>query len=264
MQRSLPAMLSVLLLAGALPAAAQQPPPAMMGAAAPAAQPAVPGYADDKPPLAILRLLPPPPDPGSSEERADRFLYRESRRGVGGEDWQRAIGQLSLTSPAFVKAVSCALGAVLSPQTTPATMTLLRRAGTDLSRAVSLTKDHYKRARPFASDRGKACDPDAAIDGGKALGYAYPSGHAAAGWMWGLILADARPERSAALLKFGKATGDLRIACRVHWASDVSGGRVLATALYQRIEETPDYRADLEKARAELTLAPVPEGCPAA
>ena len=79
-----------------------------------------------------------------------------------------------------------------------------------------------------------------------------------------LILSDARPERSAALLKFGKATGDLRIACRVHWASDVTGGRLMATALYQQIADAADYKADLLKAKSELSLAPVPEGCPAA
>lgn len=239
-------------------AAAAQPAPTMMAAASPA-----PGYAPNRPALSLLRLLPPPPEAGSAEEQADKFLYRQSRRGIGGPLWKDAIGQLSVTSPSFVKAVSCAVGANLSPEKTPATMTLLRRAGTDLGRAVFAAKDYYKRPRPFSTDGGKACDPDAAVDGGKALGFAYPSGHAAVGWLWGLILADVRPERSAAVLKFGKGTGDLRIACRVHWSSDVTGGRLLATALYMQIEHTPDYVADLEKAKAELLLAPVPEGCPA-
>lgn len=243
------------LLLTAAPLAAQ---PMMTGAA-----PAASGYVADRPPLALLRLLPPPPETGSTEDQADKFLYRQSKRGVGGPLWQSAIGQLGVTSPSFVKTVSCALGATLTPQTTPATMMLLRRAGADLSRAVFVAKDYYKRPRPFTTDKGKACDPDAAVDGGKALGFAYPSGHAAVGWLWGLILSDARPVRSAALLKFGKATGDLRIACRVHWASDVTGGRLMATALYQQIADSAEYKADLMKAKAELSLAPVPEGCPA-
>jgi acid phosphatase (class A) len=234
------------------------PPPAMMaGATAPG------GYVARMPPLSMLRLLPSPPDAGSSEDKADRFLYKESRRGIGGAEWQSAIGQLSVTSPAFLKTISCALGAKLSPETTPATMKLLRRAGTDLAPAVFAAKEYYKRPRPFTTDGGKACDPDHAVNGGKALGYAYPSGHSAVGWLWGLILSDARPARSAEILKFGKSTGDLRIACRVHWASDVTGGRLMATALYQRIEDSDDYKADLRAARAELPLAPVPEGCPA-
>jgi acid phosphatase (class A) len=252
-------LLAAALLA-AVPATAQ---PAMTGPPAP-----LPGYVADKPELALLRLLPPPPESGSNEERAERYLYRESRRGVGGAQWQAAVGQLSVTSPSFVKAVSCALGAELRPQSTPATYTILRRAGADLARAVNTAKDYYKRPRPFTTDNngkggGKACDPDAAVDGGKALGFSYPSGHSAVGWLWGLLLSDARPSRSAELLKFGKGTGDLRVACRVHWASDVTGGRLLATALYQRIADSPAYKADLAKARTELSLAPVPEGCPA-
>lgn len=239
-------------------AAHAQPAPAPMTGSTAAA-----GYGEPMAPLTMLRLLPPPPAAGSSEAAADAFVYRESRAGIGGPDWNRAIGQLSVTSPRFMQAISCALGVQLSPATTPATMALLRRAGTDLARAVFTAKDHYKRPRPFTTDGGKACDPDHAVDGGKPLGFAYPSGHAAIGWLWGLVLSDARPSRSAEILAFGKATGDLRIACRVHWASDVTAGRLLATALYQRMEDTPAYQADLEKARAELRLAPVPEACPA-
>jgi acid phosphatase (class A) len=254
------AVLILAIMAAITPAAAQPAPaPAMMAAGAVP----LPGYVAEKPVLTLIKLLPPPPEPGSSDARADAFLYRSSKAGIGGPEWQRAITQLSLTSPGYVKGVSCALGAALSPAATPATLTLLRRAGGDLGRAVTAAKEYYKRPRPFTTDSGRACDPDAAKDGGKALGYAYPSGHSAAGWLWGLILADARPERSAALLKFGKETGDLRVACRVHWASDVAGGRLLATALYQQIADTTDYKADLLKARAELALAPVPEGCPA-
>ena len=255
------------LLVAAAPAAAQTAPqnaaaPAMTGPAA------VTGYLAPRPAQSLLRLLPPPPEAGSPEARADALVYRDSRRGIGGPLWQRAVGQLSVTSPAFVQQLSCALGASISPDSTPATMAILRRAGADLGPAISLAKDYYKRPRPFTTDNkgkggGKACDPDSAVDGGKALGFAFPSGHAAVGWLWGLILADIRPERSAELLKFGKATGDLRMACRVHWLSDVTHGRLFATGLYQAIADGADYKADVRKARAELSLAPVPEGCPA-
>lgn len=248
----------------AAPAASQ---PAQMQAAPMQADPpataAPAGYLAPRPPQSLLNLLPPPPEAGSPEERADRSVYRDSRSGVGGAMWTRAIGQLSVTSAPFVQQLSCALGARLSPETTPATMAILRRAGADLAPAVNLAKQYYKRPRPFTTDGGKACDPDAAVDGGKALGYSFPSGHAAVGWFWGLILADIRPERAAPLLTFGKATGDLRLACRVHWLSDVTYGRVFATGIYQAIADRPDYKADVARARAELSLAPVPQGCPA-
>lgn len=253
-------LLAALAAAVAAPALAQ-PAPAMTGGAASG------GYLPARPPLALLRLLPPPPLAGSDDEKADAHVYRDSRRGIGGARWQLAISQLSPTSPSFLHQLSCALGAEIGPGT-PATMAILRRAGTDLAPAVSAAKAYYKRPRPFTTDNGgkgggKACDPESARDGGKALGFAYPSGHSAVGWMWGLILSDIRPERSARLLKFGKDTGDLRLACRVHWLSDVQGGRLLATALYQQIADRADYHADVDKAKLELTLAPVPENCPA-
>ncbi|WP_353218074.1 phosphatase PAP2 family protein [Sandarakinorhabdus sp.] len=253
--------INLAILSLALPAAVAAQPAMMIEPARPAV--AMTGYLADRSPLTLVRLLPPPPLPGSSEDSADRYLYRLSKRGIGGPDWRKAQGQLGIGSPDYQKAVACALGAAVAAPATANTMKLLQRAGADLARAVTAAKEYHKRARPFTTDRGKACDPASAVDGGKALGFAYPSGHAAVGWLWGLILADARPERSAALLKFGKETGDLRIACRVHWASDVAGGRLMATALYQQIADTADYKADLAKASAELSLAPVPEGCPA-
>lgn len=232
-------------------------------AAPAAAQVRPPGYLADKPAIDMMNMLPPPPAPGSAEERAERQLYRDSRRVIGGPLWNRAISQLSVTSPAFVQQLSCAVGVQISPQTTPATYAVLARAGADLAPAINRAKQFHERPRPFTTDGGKACDPDAAVDGGKELGFAYPSGHAAVGWLWGLLLADLRPARSAAILKFGKETGDLRLACRVHWLSDVTHGRLFATAIYQRITSREDFQADAEKARLELTLAPVPEGCPA-
>jgi acid phosphatase (class A) len=257
-------ILAALLLASA-PAAAQmatQAQPTMTGAPTMTGPAAVTGYLAPRPPQSLLRLLPPPPEAGSPEALAEARMYRESRRGIGGPRWQRAVGQLSVTSPAFVQQLSCALGAKIGPETTPATMAILRRAGADLSPAINAAKAYYKRPRPFTRDGGKACDPDSAVDGGKALGFSYPSGHAAVGWLWGLILADIRPERSAQLLHFGKETGDLRMACRVHYLSDVTHGRLFATALYQAIADHADYKADVRKAATELSLAPVPEGCP--
>uniref|UniRef100_UPI00286DDDC3 acid phosphatase n=1 Tax=Sandarakinorhabdus sp. TaxID=1916663 RepID=UPI00286DDDC3 len=208
---------------------------------------------------------PPPPAPGSAQARADTLIYKDSRREIGGPLWKKAQGQLSPSSPAFITQLSCALGAAISPAATPATFTLVRRAGTDIAPAIDTAKKYYARPRPFTTDGGKACDPASAEGKGKErgakLGFAYPSGHAAIGWLWGMILSDVRPERSAAILKFGQETGDLRMACRVHWLSDVTHGRLMATAFYQRIAATPEYQADVERARSEIALAKVPEGC---
>lgn len=220
-----------------------------------------PGYLAGQPPVDILTLLPPPPAPGSAQDAADRMVYKESRKGVGKAAWNNAIVQLNPTSPQFLAALSCAAGATISRESTPATYAMLARAGIDFAAPMTRAKDFYKRPRPFTTDRGKACDPIAADGKGEKLGWAYPSGHSGIGWLWALILSDARPAQAGPIRAFGQGTGDLRLACRVHWLSDVAYGRVLGAAVYQRVAASPEYQADVKRAAAELTAAPAPTGC---
>lgn len=246
-------MAAALLLAGAAQAQTMTAAPAAP-AAPMSAMP--PGYLAGKPPVEILKLLPPPPKPGSAADYADREIYTLTANTIGDPIWERAKSQLNPTSPEFVKQLSCALGTQISPQGTPFTFQMFARAGIDLSGPMTVAKEFYKRPRPFTTDKGKACDPISDDGVGARLGWSYPSGHSGIGWLWALILSDAAPAHAEALRSFGVATGDLRIACRVHWLSDVAAGRVLGTAVYQRIAETPDYRADVERARDELAKAP--------
>ena len=228
-------------------------------AATPHAAPASkipPGYLAGKPPIDILKVLPPPPAHDSAQDIADRAVYAASAAGVGGPAWLRAVSQLNPTGPEYFGQVSCAIGHKISPQTTPMTMALIARTAVDFAAPMDTAKKFYKRPRPFTTDKGQACDPSTADGVGERLGFAYPSGHSGIGWLWALVLADAAPDRAVPLRELGQATGDLRIACRVHWLSDVAYGRVLATAVYDRLAAEPEFRADVARAGAELAKAP--------
>jgi acid phosphatase (class A) len=218
-----------------------------------------PGYLTGKPPVAILKLLPPPPAPGSAQDMADRSVYAATAKDVGGPAWQEAMSELNPTSPAYFAKLSCAVGKVISPQMTPVTFAMIARSGVDLTGPMSTAKNFYKRARPFTTDKGPACDPISKDGIGAGLGFAYPSGHSGIGWLWGLVLADANPARAEQIRAFGQHTGDLRIACRVHWLSDVAYGRILATAVYGRLLAEPEFQADLARATDEIAKAPVAE-----
>lgn len=231
------------LLAGS--AQAQDAPEQKMTAQLPS------GYLSGEAAMSVVSLLPPPPARNTPAEIADRYVYAVSASGVGGADWAAAIEQLSIGSMSFQMAMTCAIGKVPGP----ATQTLLARAAADFVPPMSAAKEKFNRDRPFATDKGAACDPDAADGVGAALGKAYPSGHSGIGWLWALILSDALPARAEAVRAFGKATGDLRIACRVHWLSDVTHGRNLATAIYQKQNEAEAFKADLAAAKAELASA---------
>jgi acid phosphatase (class A) len=199
---------------------------------------------------AVLKAVPPPPAPGSAADREDRAAYAAAASGIGSRDWQRAKAQRSLNLPAYRQQLSCAFGRQIDPKLTPHLFALLTRSAQDARRAVNAAKDKFSRPRPFTTDGGEACDLAGNPD------FAYPSGHATTSALWALVLADVAPARASELDGFARETGQLRVACRVHWPSDVAVGRSLAQLLHRQIASTPAYRADLARARTELASAP--------
>jgi len=199
-----------------------------------------------------LLLNPPPPAPGSAAEARDIEAANAAVALRGSPRWDQATIDADLFSPRTVGIFSCAAGFEIDPAKLPKLAALLRRAGPDLAMAVYPSKRKYQRARPFMANNQPTCTPkDEALlrrDG------SYPSGHSAIGYGWGLILAEIVPERATQLVARGRAFGDSRRVCNVHWLSDVEEGRVVATAVYARLHAEPAFRADLDAARKELEV----------
>jgi len=80
----------------------------------------------------------------------------------------------------------------------------------------------------------------------------YPSGHTALGWAWALILSEIAPDRADAILARGRAFGESRVICNVHWHSDVVAGRFIGAAAVARLHADPSFRAELEAAKSEV------------
>ena len=125
-----------------------------------------------------------------------------------------------------------------------------------------MIKRTYNRPRPFMVNGQPSCTPEwepiLRKDG------SYPSGHSAIGYGWSLILAQLLPDRAAALVSRGRAFGDSRRVCNVHWLSDVEEGRVTAAMTVARLNADPAFRADLDAVRTELSTAKAPPaGCAA-
>ena len=70
----------------------------------------------------------------------------------------------------------------------------------------------------------------------------YPSGHTAFGWAWALILTEIAPERADVILARGRAFGESRMVCNVHWYSDVVAGRTIGAAAVARLHAEPEFR----------------------
>ena len=194
-----------------------------------------------------VKLLPPPPAQGSAAQALDDELNRRVLKLRDTPRWALAR-QDAIPHPGL--AFSCVLDVPLTETEAPTLFNLLIRAGIDAGAAVMPPKKHYQRKRPFLINEQPICtDGDR---GATARNGAYPSGHTAAGWIWALILTELEPERADEILARGHAYGQSREICNVHWHSDVVQGRVMASALYARLQANESFRDDMRKAAGEL------------
>ncbi len=200
-----------------------------------------------------VALLPPPPEVGSAAAALDQEVARANLALRDTDRWRLAAMDANLKFPEAAGAFSCALGAPVTEQDTTRLYQTLRRVMTDAGLATFAAKDKYRHARPFMLDGQPICSPEREQDL-RAQG-SYPSGHASIGWAWALVLAEASPDQSTAILARGRAFGESRLVCNVHWQSDVIEGRFIGAATVARLHTEPEFLADLAAARAELAAA---------
>lgn len=211
----------------------------------------VPGYLQrDEVPDSLL-LVPAPPAAGSAALARDQAAAQAALALRGTPRWDLAIADAEIFKPSATDTFSCAAGVAIGPSTTPKLDALLRKTFADFGLAPGAVKRKYKRPRPFTENGQPICTPseDRVLrsDG------SYPSGHSAIGYGWGMILAEVFPDRATQLVARGRAFGDSRRVCNVHWLSDTEEGRVVATAVFARLQSVPQFKADLNAARAEIT-----------
>lgn len=208
------------------------------------------GYLAKEARINSLLLVPAPPAAGSPALARDEAAAKAAVALQGSPRWSIATSDAELRLPQAAQTFSCALGVKLDPQKAPHVFTLLQRSLGDLGLSTYGAKTKYQRPRPFMANGAPTCTPSFETvlrkDG------SYPSGHSAAGFGWGLILAELAPDRADALVARGRAFGQSRVICNVHWQSDVEEGRVVAAAVVAKLHSDPQFRADLEAARAEI------------
>lgn len=211
--------------------------------------PEVSGYLKPEQRPDHMLFLPPPPPVDSVLGTADMALYRATRALEGSARWQLATRDAEIAQRNLLADFSCALGIDLTGARAPATIRLLTRASADLFPLVGASKDHYQRPRPFLVEDLPLCVvPSQEL----ARGGSYPSGHSATGWLYALLLAETAPDRAAAIMARGRAYGESRVVCGVHYLSDVEGGRTLSTTLVAALNGNTAFERDVAAARREL------------
>src|SRR5208337_184030 len=200
-----------------------------------------------------LALIPAPPASGSAAFALDQEVSRASLPLQSTPRWNLATEDANLTFPEAAETFSCSLNAPINEQDAPHLYMLMRRTLVDAGSSTHLGKEHYMRARPFVVNRKPTCTPleeDSLRKNGS-----YPSGHAAIGWAWALILSEIAPEQADAIIARGRAFAQSRVICNVHWQSDVIEGGFMGAATVAVLHADPMFRADLEYAKAELATA---------
>jgi acid phosphatase (class A) len=200
-----------------------------------------------------LRILPPPPARPSPREAADEAAVRAARLNAQGTPrWALAASDAEGGPQTWLDDFACAIGVRLEARNAPELVALLTRIGPDIGRMVGPPKDRYRRPRPFVLHPAAICTPhDKILDESGS----YPSGHTTVGWTYALILAELAPDRATQIMMRGRAYGESRVVCGVHFPSDLEGGRIAAASLVAALHGDRAFRADMDKARAEVEAA---------
>ncbi len=197
-----------------------------------------------------LKLVRKAPEPGSAAQKYDDTISENYLRLQGTVRWKLAKRDADLSFPNAAKTFSCTLGIPISREKTPHLYLLLQRTLADAGLSTYAAKNHYRRLRPFLLNKKPVCTPEdekaLRTDG------SYPSGHTAIGWTWALILAEIAPEHADRILARGRAYGESRIVCNVHWYSDVQEGRFMGAAAVAKLHTNPQFMADLATAKKEV------------
>ena len=192
-------------------------------------------------------FLPAPPVANGAQDVAERAIVRGP--------WTAERRQQALEDNAIdpFAAFDSVLGANFTQANFPATFAVLDRAGRAAGFAGDPVKFIHRRPRPFLSDSAiTTCIPN---DERLRASFSYPSGHAALGFAWALVLAELVPSHADALIERGRDFTWSRVVCGVHYPSDVEAGRTVASAAVARLHADADFRQMMDAARAELARA---------
>jgi acid phosphatase (class A) len=194
-------------------------------------------------------FLPPPPAAGSPLAVADAAIFDETRKLENGPRWQLAASDDRINLKALLEDFGCSAGLDLASADAPAITRVLARSAADLFPLIGTAKDAFKRPRPFVEREGPTCVvPSDELTESPS----YPSGHSATGWLYALLLAEIDPAHADAIVQRGRAYGESRVVCGVHYYSDIEGGRMTASALVAALHGAPEFETDIASARAEL------------
>lgn len=232
-----------------------QQPPKPASAPPVANTPVTPGKAARQPYLSdaaapdTVKILPAPPRGQSAAETADKAAFTATRSLKGTPRWDLATTDVADGASAILDDFACVIGQRIDQTRAPALMTLLERSRLDITRALRGPKEHYRRIRPFVGNDAEICVVRSAEI---ANAFSFPSSHATQAWTYASILAALMPEKATDFFLRARSYGESRVVCGLHWMTDIQAGRTTGSIVFAALQGDAGFRADLERARAEV------------
>jgi acid phosphatase (class A) len=117
---------------------------------------------------------------------------------------------------------------------------------------VNPAKNYFKRPRPYQFDTTlkPVCKTTP-----NTQDYSYPSGHSTTGYLEALTLALIVPEKRDAILARADDYAHSRLVCGVHFTADPVASKMVAYATIGLMMSNPEFKKELEAARAETRKA---------
>jgi acid phosphatase (class A) len=210
------------------------------------------GYLTEEEMPNSLVLLSPPPKYTSKAFARDLEYAKKAAESKNMTRFLQATNDANLSFPAAVKSFESTLGIEISEAKTPKLYVLMRRVMTDAGLSTYAAKNHYNRERPFVVNNTRTCTPE--LEEILRKVGSFPSGHAAVGWAWTLVLSEIFPHKEKLISKRGYDFGESRIVCHAHWHSDVEMGRLMGKTTVERLRVNPAFQMDLAAAKEEVLV----------
>ena len=198
----------------------------------------------------LLKCLPAPPDSLSAGFTYDvmRYMWGKSQR----NDQERAdmVKRDAVWSfEALLAEMSVPFGLEITREGTPEIWKLMETSLTTTDQMRVAPKAFYHRRRPFDvfNEAMLTGEEDFLRPEGS-----YPSGHTMRGWTAALLLSEINPAAADDIFARGWAYGESRIIAGAHWQSDVDVTRVAASIGYSRLQTSPAFRMQMERAKEEF------------
>lgn len=215
---------------------------AALAFAPPAAADGAKPFADNKK-IDLLQLLPPPPPNDSALTRRELGEVLSLQITRTPEQAKQAYDDSTEDIWRFSDAVN---NPKFNAAALPKFSAFFERVFETEGAVVDPSKDVWKRPRPH--QMSELVKPASKISNSGA----WPSGHATAGTLAGIVLSNMLPEKRREIMTRAFEYGDNRLIGGIHFRSDVEMGRIAGTVIAQQISTQADYQSEFEAAKSEV------------